>query len=152
MWWDNYTSEGNDSNDVMDLSFMLTKFSTGDARKRLSKKKKLIKRPFSVHSGWKLRLNVTHGTFHPFWISLSPSCHPVSPNDLGATNGKCECGYPVVTRLTHERVTNGYLYWVTYPFVTPKSSGPVLWTLPSTLLRSVLLLTRPTYSVPSFID
>ena len=33
-----------------------------------------------------MRLDVTHETFHTFWMSLLPSCHPVSPRDLGVTN------------------------------------------------------------------
>ena len=46
---------------------------------------------------------------YPFWMSLLLNCHPVSPVDLGLTNGKFECRHPVDTRLIHERVSNGYL-------------------------------------------
>ena len=34
---------------------------------------------------------------------------PVLPEDLGVTNGKCECSHLVVILLTHELVSNGYV-------------------------------------------
>ena len=48
----------------------------------------------------KLRLNVTHETFHHFECHCYSVCHLVSTRDLGVTNGKCECGHPVVIRVT----------------------------------------------------
>ena len=45
-------------------------------------------------------------------MSLLPSCYPVLAGELGATNGKCECGHPVDTR---SRVDTG-----PHDFLKPK--------------------------------
>ena len=63
--------------------------------------------------------------------NLNSLCHRVqNPShilDLGVTNGKRECDYPIDTRLTHERVSNEYLLGdrIHTPHLLP-SSLPVI--------------------------